>query len=61
VICRTVSSPRHAVLQSRRAQEVYDDDPGRPPLSTRLMAGLSILKHTYLSDEMLCERWIENP
>src|SRR5438132_13638524 len=26
------------------------------------MAGLSILKHTYdLSDEVLCERWIENP
>jgi IS5 family transposase len=26
------------------------------------MAGLSILKHTYdLSDEALCERWVENP
>jgi IS5 family transposase len=26
------------------------------------MAGLAILKHTYnLSDEALCERWIENP
>ena len=33
-----------------------------PPLPTRLMAGLAILKHTYdLSDEVLCERWIENP
>src|SRR3954464_7649574 len=41
---------------------VYDDDPGRPPLPTRLMAGLAILKHTYeLSDEVLCERWVENP
>jgi IS5 family transposase len=41
---------------------VYTDDPGRPPLPTRLMAGLSILKHTYdLSDEVLCERWVENP
>jgi len=31
---------------------VYTDDPGRPPLPTRLMAGLAILKHTYdLSDE----------
>src|SRR5271167_2998725 len=41
---------------------VYTDDPGRPPLPTRLMAGLAILKHTYdLSDEVLCERWIENP
>src|SRR5260370_34765681 len=26
------------------------------------MAGLAILKHTYnLSDEMMCELWIENP
>src|ERR1700741_3542616 len=45
-----------------RFGEVYDDDPGRPPLPTRLMAGLAILKHTYdLSDEVLCERWVENP
>jgi IS5 family transposase len=41
---------------------VYTDDAGRPPLPTRLMAGLAILKHTYdLSDEVLCERWVENP
>ena len=41
---------------------VYDDDPGRPPLATRLMAGLSILKHMHdLSDEVLCDRWVENP
>jgi transposase, IS5 family len=40
----------------------YEDKPGRPPLPTRLMAGLAILKHTYdLSDEVLCERWVENP
>src|SRR6266480_2312411 len=45
-----------------RFGEVYTDDPGQPPLPTRLMAGLAILKHTYdLSDEVLCERWIENP
>jgi transposase, IS5 family len=26
------------------------------------MAGLAVLKHTYdLSDEVLCERWVENP
>jgi transposase, IS5 family len=32
------------------------------PPPTRLMAGLAILKHTYdLSDEVLCERWVENP
>ena len=41
---------------------VYEDKPGRPPLPTRLMAGLAILKHTHdLSDEVLCERWVENP
>jgi IS5 family transposase len=42
--------------------EAYSDKPGHPPLPTRLMAGLAILKHTYdLSDEALCERWVENP
>lgn len=41
---------------------VYSDAPGRPPLPTRLMAGLAILKHMHdLSDEALCERWVENP
>jgi IS5 family transposase len=40
----------------------YSDKSGQPPLPTRLMAGLAILKHTYdLSDEVLCERWVENP
>ncbi len=40
----------------------YTDKPGHPPLPTRLMAGLAILKHTYnLSDESLCDRWVENP
>ena len=46
----------------QRFGTVYEDKPGRPPLPTRLMAGLAILKHTYdLSDEVLCERWVENP
>ena len=41
---------------------VYSDGPGQPPLPTRLMAGLAILKHTFnVSDEVLCERWVENP
>src|SRR3954449_6511182 len=41
---------------------VYTDEPGRPPLPTRLMAGLAILKHMHdLSDEVLCARWVENP
>ena len=42
--------------------EAYKDGPGQPPLPTRLMAGLTILKYTHdLSDEVLCERWVENP
>ena len=42
--------------------EPYRDGPGMPPLPTRLMAGLAILKHTFdLSDEELCARWVENP
>jgi len=46
----------------QRFGAVYEDRPGRPPLPTRLMAGLAILKHTYdLSDEVLCEGWVENP
>ena len=41
---------------------VYSDGPGSPPLPTRLMAGLSILKYSEnLSDERLCEVWAENP
>src|SRR5580698_3192007 len=38
------------------------DEAGHPPLPTLLMAGLSILKAMHdLSDEALCERWVENP
>jgi transposase, IS5 family len=45
-----------------RFGECYSLDPGHPALPTRLMAGLHILKFTEdLSDEVLCERWIENP
>jgi transposase, IS5 family len=41
---------------------VCSDKAGHPPLSTRLMAGLAILKSMHdPSDEALCERWIENP
>jgi IS5 family transposase len=41
---------------------VYSDGPGSPPLPTRLMAGLQILKYSEnLSDERLCEVWLENP
>ena len=62
----------HALAQLGRAIDwgfleerfgsVYSDKAGHPPLPTRLMAGLSILKHMHdLSDEDLCARWIENP
>src|SRR5205085_7586120 len=45
-----------------RCGAVYRDGPGQPPLPTRLMAGLAILKHLHdLSDEVLCERWLETP
>jgi len=45
-----------------RFGEVYSDSPGMPPLPTRLMAGIAILKHTFnLSDEDVCARWMENP
>ena len=35
---------------------------GRPGTETRFMIGLLLLKHIYgLSDEAVCERWVENP
>jgi transposase, IS5 family len=35
---------------------------GRPAVPTRFMIGLLVLKHIYaLSDEDVCERWVENP
>ena len=42
---------------------VRNTGPGQPPLPTRLMAGLMILKHTFTtsSDEALCACWLENP
>ena len=67
-----IVDPSHALVKLTRAIDwrfleerfgvVYEDGPGRPPLATRLMAGLAILKHLHdLSDEVLCERWLENP
>src|SRR5262249_30728430 len=61
---------KHALVKLARAIDwgfleqtfgaVYTDKPGQPPLPTRLMAGLAILKHTYdLSDEALCDPWVE--
>ncbi|HEU4962082.1 MAG TPA: IS5 family transposase, partial [Sphingomonas sp.] len=41
---------------------LYHEATGRPGKPTRLMVGLTYLKHTYnLSDEAVCERWVENP
>ncbi|RWX62655.1 IS5/IS1182 family transposase, partial [Mesorhizobium sp. M4B.F.Ca.ET.089.01.1.1] len=46
-------------MLEERFGAVYSDGPRMPPLPTRLMAGLAILKHTFnLSDEVLCERWV---
>jgi len=45
-----------------RFRSVCRAGPGQPPLPTRLVAGLLILKHLHdLSDEVLCARWLENP
>jgi len=42
-----------------RFSSVCGVGPGQPPLPTRLVAGLFILKHTHnLSDEALCDRWV---
>ena len=41
---------------------LYHETVGRAGKPTRLMVGLTYLKHTYnLSDEQVCERWVENP
>ena len=45
-----------------RFSSVCTPGPGQPPLPSRLIAGLFILKHMHnLSDEVLCARWVENP
>jgi IS5 family transposase len=45
-----------------RFSSVCRSGAGQPPLPTRLVAGLLILKHMHdLSDEALCARWLENP
>ena len=47
---------------AKRFSSVRRLGPGQPPLPTRLVAGLFILKHMHnLSDEALCDRWVENP
>jgi len=47
---------------SDKCGDNYSDKPGHPALSTRLMAGLHILKYAdNLSDEEISSRWVENP
>jgi IS5 family transposase len=46
----------------QRFGSLYTDGPGSPPLPTRLMAGITVLKYMHdLSDEAVCDRWVENP
>jgi IS5 family transposase len=63
---------KHALVKLSRAIDwraleerfgsVYTDGPGSPPLPTRLMAGVTVLKYMHdLSDEAVCDRWVENP
>ena len=60
-LCKLASTIDWGFLEQRLGA-VYSDAPGHPPLPTRLMAGLAILKHMHdLSDEALCARWLENP
>jgi transposase, IS5 family len=47
---------------AKRFSSVCRVGPGQPPLATRLVTVLFILKHMHnLSDEALCDRWVENP
>jgi Transposase domain (DUF772) len=49
-------------LDQEMGGAIYTDGPGQPPLPTRLMAGVAILKYMHnLSDDAVCDRWIENP
>ena len=67
-----IIDPAHALVRLARAIDwgfletqlgaVYRDGVGRPPLAPRLMAGLALLQPMHnLSDEDLCDRWLENP
>ncbi len=64
----TIINPRHPLVRlagemdsdfvGRRFGSVCRVGPGQPPLPTRLVAGLFIIKHMHnLSDEALCDRW----
>ena len=44
----------HGLVKLAGLARVYDDDPGRPPLPTRLMAGLAILKSMHNCPTKCC-------
>jgi transposase, IS5 family len=47
---------------SARFGALYAEGKGRPGVPIRLMVGLHYLKHAFnLSDELVVERWVENP
>ena len=67
-----IIDPGHALVRLAREIDwefldsrfgsVCRSGPGQPPLASRLVAGLLILKHMHdLADEVLCARWLENP
>lgn len=59
-LAKLADSINWAFLESK-VTPFYTDE-GRPGLPTRLIVGLHLLKHMYnLSDEAVCERWVENP
>src|ERR1700756_3591959 len=45
----------------QRFEPLYSEV-GRPGIPTRMMVGLHLLKHMFnLSDELVCERWVNDP
>ena len=47
---------------AERFGALYAEGKGRPGVPIRLMVGLHYLKHAFnLSDELVVERWVENP
>jgi IS5 family transposase len=68
---KQIINPKHELV--RLAAEIDWDwidgqiaplfaEQGRPAVATRFMVGLLLLKHIYgLSDEEVCERWVDNP
>lgn len=66
-----IINPKHELVQlagridwtwiDREIAPLHSEN-GRPGVETRFMIGLLLLKSIYrLSDEAVCERWVENP